>query len=547
MISYQGKVTDTGGTPVADGSYTMRFRIYDAVSGGNLEWDSGAMSVSVSGGIFNVLLGESPQPSLGLSFEEDCWISVTVGGDVQSPRQRLGSVGYAYMASGLVPGTEVIADGDITTAIIGRCLSTWYGAEGIWGFSTALYGKGVRGDGYYGVSGGTSSTEGTGVYGEASSTSGEAHGGQFRSRSPSGYGLYAINEADNGTAYGIYGKTESTGGIAVYGVADATSGTTYGGWFKSVSPSGRAVYGEATGTWGVNHGIYGRNYSTDGRGVSGWASATTGENYGGAFSSASNTGTGVFGSAYSTSGYPGGDGVRGETNGTSGRGVAGIALSTTGSSIGVYGSSSSPDGTGIFGAVYTSTGVATGVHGISDSGSGKAVYAEARATSGTNCGVYGLTNSLGGYGVYYQGGFGGTGLMRNIVLTSQGPTGLDVHTTAGTWVEDFGAGRLTNGRCRIELDPLFLETVTIDDANPMKVFVELHDEYCNGVAVKKSQTGFDVVERHGGSSNGSFDYRVVAKRKGFEQKRLDYCKAAENDSYLYPELREKELRDHNEN
>ena len=26
MISYQGKVTDSGGTPVADGSYTMRFR-----------------------------------------------------------------------------------------------------------------------------------------------------------------------------------------------------------------------------------------------------------------------------------------------------------------------------------------------------------------------------------------------------------------------------------------------------------------------------------------------------------------------------------------
>jgi hypothetical protein len=38
-------------------------------------------------------------------------------------------------------------------------------------------------------------------------------------------------------------------------------------------------------------------------------------------------------------------------------------------------------------------------------------------------------------------------------------------------------------------------------------------------------------------------YRVVAKRKGFEDKRLDYCEAAETDSYLYPELREQELRE----
>ncbi|MCU0612864.1 MAG: hypothetical protein MUE60_13885, partial [Candidatus Eisenbacteria bacterium] len=38
----------------------------------------------------------------------------------------------------------------------------------------------------------------------------------------------------------------------------------------------------------------------------------------------------------------------------------------------------------------------------------------------------------------------------------------------------------------------------------------------------------------------AFDYRVVAKRKGFEEKRLDVCEAARTDSYLYPELREKE-------
>ena len=90
-----------------------------------------------------------------------------------------------------------------------------------------------------------------------------------------------------------------------------------------------------------------------------------------------------------------------------------------------------------------------------------------------------------------------------------------------------------------ELDKLFLETVTINEKNPMKVFIQLRDE-CEGVYVKTSRNSFDVNELRGGSSDASFMYRVVAKRKGFEQRRLDYCAAAENDPYLFPELSEKE-------
>ena len=111
VISYQGKVTDTGGTPVSDGTYSMQFSIYDSVTAGNLEWDSGSLSVDVSGGVFEVMLGESPQPTLDLAFDDDYWLDVKVDTDVQSPRVKLGSVGYAYIASGLVPGTEI--DGDL--------------------------------------------------------------------------------------------------------------------------------------------------------------------------------------------------------------------------------------------------------------------------------------------------------------------------------------------------------------------------------------------------------------------------------------------------
>jgi hypothetical protein len=159
--------------------------------------------------------------------------------------------------------------------------------------------------------------------------------------------------------------------------------------------------------------------------------------------------------------------------------------------------------------------------------------------------VYGRTDSPNGYGVYYSGGLGGIGMMRSIVLTSQGPIGLDVVTAAGNWVEDFGEDRLVNGKCHVDLDPLFLETVTITAEHPMKVFVELGGE-CEGIYVERGSTGFDVTELRGGNSSVPFVYRVVAQKRGFENRRLEVVDAARDDPYLYPELREKLFREHEE-
>ncbi len=88
------------------------------------------------------------------------------------------------------------------------------------------------------------------------------------------------------------------------------------------------------------------------------------------------------------------------------------------------------------------------------------------------------------------------------------------------WFEDFGSAQLVNGRARIDLDPVLLQTVTIDEQHPMKVFVTLNGE-SDGVYVEKSNDHFVVIERGGGSGNVSFDWRMVAKRKGLENARLD--------------------------
>ena len=54
----------------------------------------------------------------------------------------------------------------------------------------------------------------------------------------------------------------------------------------------------------------------------------------------------------------------------------------------------------------------------------------------------------------------------------------------------------------------------------MRVYVTLNDR-CRGVYVKKGTTGFDVIELDDGTSNAAFDWRVVAKRRGYEDARME--------------------------
>lgn len=109
LVSYQGRLTDpTTGNPVADGDYSMTFKIYDAESEGTEVW-SETRTVAVSGGLFNVLLG-SVNPLSASDFSgPDRWLEVKVGSDEpMTPRQRIASVPYALNAD-TVDGQEASA------------------------------------------------------------------------------------------------------------------------------------------------------------------------------------------------------------------------------------------------------------------------------------------------------------------------------------------------------------------------------------------------------------------------------------------------------
>jgi len=86
------------------------------------------------------------------------------------------------------------------------------------------------------------------------------------------------------------------------------------------------------------------------------------------------------------------------------------------------------------------------------------------------------------------------------------------------WFEDFGSGTLTQGSGWIPIDPLFAATVDLKDYH---VFVTPLGD-CRGLYVtKKSADSFEVHELGNGKTNIRFDYRLIAKRRGYESDRLE--------------------------
>ena len=237
------------------------------------------------------------------------------------------------------------------------------------------------------------------------------------------------------------------------------------------------------------------------------------------------TGPGVYGESYSANSEIGA--VTGKAKADGGSGVYGQTWSLGkpgGSSCAVYGWAPQ-NGASVGGAALGVLGRVNSFQG--DNASVPCgVFGWATATTGINAGVWGETNSSTGFGVYsagdlaVNGDFYCNGQKNAVIETSIGYVSVSCIESPEVWFEDFGEGELANGKSHIELDPLFLETVIINNQYPMKVFVQLNDD-CKGVYVVKGLEAFDVIENDNGSSNAKFSYRIIAKRKKYENKRFE--------------------------
>ncbi|MCC5835208.1 MAG: tail fiber domain-containing protein [Opitutales bacterium] len=142
LMSYQGRVTDAGGTLIGNTSPVNRavtFRLYTDATGGSAIYAE-TQSVTISGGEFSVLIGNgtgvsgTPGPSapattpftlydaintsegvpLYLGITVDDGNSATVSAEI-APRQQLVSGAYAFRAG----VAEAVASGAVTEAMLG--------------------------------------------------------------------------------------------------------------------------------------------------------------------------------------------------------------------------------------------------------------------------------------------------------------------------------------------------------------------------------------------------------------------------------------------
>jgi len=123
FINYQGRLTDAAGQPVADGTYQIKFKIYESEAGDDSLWWSGFQDVDVSDGSFDYQLGLNiPLPEDIFSQFTETWLGVTIGSDAEiQPRSQLVSAPYSFHSLRADTAEYVLGGGggDITAVIAG--------------------------------------------------------------------------------------------------------------------------------------------------------------------------------------------------------------------------------------------------------------------------------------------------------------------------------------------------------------------------------------------------------------------------------------------
>ncbi len=459
MINYQGMLTTLGGSPVPNGDYSIRFRIYTASVGGTTLWDK-TKSVSVQNGLFNVKLGESTP--INLPFNALYWLGIKVGGDAElSPRTQLTAVGYAYRA--LVADTAYVAapGSDMDARYVNSTQKDSIRASVSSGFvfrvtntgSNDGIGISVPGSGGDGITIDTAGNTGieifnTGYFGmEINGTKDDA----IHIMDAGDFGIYMYNSADDGIYigspgdYGMYVYNSADDGINIYspgGEGVLVYNAQGRASFNADRPDTHGVYIYRAGRDGVyidstyRDGIYMNDCGDDGIHVQ-WADDK-----------------GVL---------------------VSGAGLFGIDAK------GNYGNTLRSNNSSYYGLEVRS-------------------YAAFSANLGLK--VYGT--------------FTATGSKSSAIQTSQGEEHLYAIETPDVEFMASGSASLANGQAQITFERLFQEAISADV--PIKVIVTPASE-CNGIYVSsRSSTGFTVKELMSGTSNAEFDWMAIGRRKGYEQR-----------------------------
>ena len=249
-ITYQGYLTDENDAPL-NGTFTMRFVVFNDLIAGTALWDSGNISIDVNDGLFEARLPLNTDIFNG----EALWVSQTINGETLTPRQEILPVPMAHTLhpGAVVKGTanafannyvlEVQMNNDAFAFNRGAIRGETTTGNAIYGLAEngrAIYGQTENGYAVYGFDGGSNANQG--------------YAGYFYSTN--GVGVYGYSGANrthpNILAPGVYGQSNQ--GVGVYGRGDTSNSYSCyneGGYFeggkglyaRGTDPAGQAGYG----------------------------------------------------------------------------------------------------------------------------------------------------------------------------------------------------------------------------------------------------------------------------------------------------------------
>lgn len=99
-LNFQARLMNASGAIVPDGnSYSVQFKLYDAASGGTLEWTETQGSLTVKNGYLSVHLGSTSAFPSTIDWSQEQWLTMNVNADGEmSPRLKLTAVPLAFRA-----------------------------------------------------------------------------------------------------------------------------------------------------------------------------------------------------------------------------------------------------------------------------------------------------------------------------------------------------------------------------------------------------------------------------------------------------------------
>ena len=344
--------------------------------------------------------------------------------------------------------------------------------------------------------------------------------------STSGHGVYAQVTTPAAGSSGVLGFT----GNAFSGTYSAEAGVADAGIWADTAAAGTGIPVALFATADTG---YGAAIVTNG---SDFPSLFVSNNTGAAATFSSASGDGVSASTSS------GTGVYGATNG-GGDGVEGFNAATVSQDAGVLGmantSSTTYESYNVYAGVWGDTGTssttvspawAIGVLGTADdshagvflnnSTGWSTLYVSNASTGGSGLFKTMMASSADGTcGIGSGGSLSCTGPIKSLASAGNGARTVETYGVQSpeNWMEDFGTGQLEKGAAVVTIDATFAETVS--ETADYHVFLTPRGDSKGLYVTNATPTSFEVRESGGGTSSLSFDYRIVAKRRGYEAMR----------------------------